>query len=97
MTTTMIDQPVVEEVQYEFSLNDRCDALAGSQRTDGKGVGVAEQAYYRATKGDLELLFCRHHFNQHAERLTLDGWSVQKNDAVDNLAVRHNVYIEVDG
>ena len=86
------------ETAYEFSMHDRCDADKGATRSDGKGVSVAEQAYHRATKGDLELFFCDHHYQQHESALLTEGWKIESDHmALESMKVRHKVYSEVDG
>lgn len=42
-------------------LFDRCDSCGS-------------QAFVRAHKGDLSLLFCGHHFGKHEFALAADGW-----------------------
>lgn len=34
------------------------------------------QAPHTLSKGELELLLCNHHFDEHAEKLQAEGWSV---------------------
>ena len=72
------------EEKYRFTLDDRCCADRGT-RGHGGLVVVAEQAYHRWTKGDLELLFCNHHNRQVQERLFIDGWSVESHPLHDKL------------
>lgn len=52
---------------YPFTGHDRCDAARNR----------SEQAYHRATKGDREMLFCDHHYKQHADALLTDGWAIE--------------------
>lgn len=94
METMTLDQEFAESEPYEFSLNDRCDADKGSMRNDGKGVGVAEHAKYRLTKGNLELFLCIHHFNKHEDALLTDGWKVEKSPVVDTYGVKNYIYSE---
>jgi len=93
MDTVTLDQEVDVE-PYVFTLNDRCDADKGSPRNDGKGVGVAEQAQYRLTKGKMELFLCIHHFNKHEDALLTDGWKVEKSPTVDTYGVKNYIYSE---
>lgn len=89
------ESATVEQMGYVFSMNDRCDAVRGVQQEGGKGVSVPEQAYYRATKDDMELFFCAHHFGKHEDRLMTGGWKVECDQlALDKLGQNHYIYSE---
>ena len=98
--TTLLEAPaetIVEE-SYQFTMNDRCCATRGTVVGNARGVAVAEQGYYRATKSDMELFFCVHHYNQHEDALLLDGWKIESDEfAIEAMGTRHKVYSEVDG
>lgn len=99
MTDTLVENEILEEMiaapsGYQFSLNDRCDQDKGSKRTDGKGFGVAEQAFYRASKDDLELFLCIHHYNRNATALVTGGWKIEESPAVAGYGVKNYIYSE---
>lgn len=86
---TAVMQPVVDtlnaHINYEFTLNDRCDADDGFKSNNGNGVAVAEQAYHRWTKGSKEIFLCNHHNNLHDLVLAAQGWDVQHHPLHDQL------------
>lgn len=45
------------------------------------------QAKHEATKGELILLFCNHHFKDHREKLYADDWDVVSELSPDNYYV----------
>ena len=58
-------EPKERSEPYNFTANDRCDS------------SQSERAMFRVTKGDAELLFCRHHFNKYQNSLIVTGWAVE--------------------
>ena len=69
------------DVMISLTLNDRCDCCAAA-------------AKHVARKGDLELMFCNHHFNRtkhkikHEDALAQDGWTL----ITDTYAVERDNY-----
>lgn len=51
-----------EAAQFN-NYSDRCDRCGA-------------QAQKKVIKGEGILMFCNHHYNDHAEKLTMTGWSV---------------------
>ena len=73
------------QVNYVFTLADRCDGDDGFTSNNGRGVVVAEQAYHRWVKGAKEVFLCNHHNAKHEDALVTSGWSVQRNPLWDKL------------
>lgn len=63
-----------------LTISDRCDACGG--RSDN-GIVTAPQAFARAVKGDLEILFCGHHLRRHEAALIAGGWLID--DQTDRI------------
>lgn len=59
-TTTAKDTMETTEKVRTLSLHDRCDRCIA-------------QAWVKATKGELDLLFCGHHY--HVNQLEIDYWA----------------------
>lgn len=64
MDTMIKDKTINDLASKDLSLADRCDQCGA-------------QAWVRAYKDDLELLFCGHHGNEHFPALFSQGFIVQ--------------------
>lgn len=82
--TTMIDQQTQPEKEiYSFTALDRCDAKCQAQ------------AYHRCTKGESDLFFCNHHYEEYKEQLFVSGFDVESDaKALADLGVKHYIYID---
>ena len=58
--------------------NDAAQFNNYSDRCDRCGA----QAQKKVIKEDSILMFCNHHYNDHAEKLTMTGWSVVAREVV---------------